>query len=75
VFDQKKLLEVYLPIATALVSTFSFFTAWVLALDSRLGNLENQMFRVYSVVVSAQTSGSYCNIDLQKFLELQDERE
>ncbi len=70
VLDQrKKLLEVYLPVGTALVSTFSFFCAWIVALDSRLDSLENQLFRVYSVVVSAQSTGSYCNIDIEKFLE------
>lgn len=67
IFD--KFLKVYIPAGTVVVSMFSFFTAWVVVLDSRLHNLENQMFRLSSVVVSAQTSGSYCNIDLEKFLE------
>lgn len=69
--DRVKVLIGYIPVLTGLVSVFSFFGAWVVALDSRMDTIENRLFRLNSVVVSAQQNreGSYCNIDLNKFLE------
>lgn len=68
VADWSKITLSYLPVLTALVSIFSLFATWVIALDNRLDHLENRLFKVYSVVVSAQTTGSYCNVDIEKFL-------
>lgn len=59
-------IEIYIALVTASVSILGVVGAWVVALDNRLDLLDSQIYRLTSVVLSADFQ---CDLDYRRYLE------